>query len=137
MVSGIILIKEIVEVRVDGKVFPQAYDIVMAPLELLRFKKIRISLLRKAKGRVLEIGAGTGVNFPYYEKGVQVDAIDPNPLMMNQTGKRKKAAKVSIETHLAAAENLPFSDDSFDTVVATLVFCTIPEPAKGFRRLNV
>ncbi|TWT14362.1 class I SAM-dependent methyltransferase [Planomicrobium sp. CPCC 101079] len=108
----------------------------MAPLELNRFKKIRTSLVKKARGRVLEIGSGTGVNFPYYERGVHVDAIEPNPLMMNQTKKRKDAAIASIETYLASAEKLPFPDDSFGAVVATLVFCTIPEPAKALQEIK-
>ncbi|WKA53096.1 class I SAM-dependent methyltransferase [Planococcus shixiaomingii] len=119
-----------------GKLFPRFYDIAMTPLENTRFKKIRESLVSIASGRVLEIGSGTGVNFPYYKSGVQVDAIEPNPLMMNQTEKRIKAAQVPIKTHLAKAENLPFADDSFDTVVATLVFCTIPDPVKALQEIK-
>jgi len=119
-----------------GKLFPRLYDSVMAPLEMGRFKKIRRSLLKEAKGRVLEIGSGTGANFPYYKEGVEVDAIEPNPIMLSQSEEKLKAAKIPIRTYLAQAENLPFLDNSFDTVVATLVFCTIPEPVRALEEIK-
>jgi ubiquinone/menaquinone biosynthesis C-methylase UbiE len=119
-----------------GKLFSKAYDKAMAPLEQTRFKKIRTSLVGKASGRVLEIGSGTGVNFPYYRIAEQVEAIEPNSLMAKQAANRIRAAKVPINVHLATAENLPFSNDAFDTVVATLVFCTIPDPGKALQEIR-
>ncbi len=77
-----------------AKYFPKLYDVLMKPLEATRFKKVRISLVRSAAGEVLEIGSGTGVNFPYYECAVHVSAIEPNPAM-SVHGKGRKKSRVS------------------------------------------
>ena len=119
-----------------GTWFPKLYDMAMKPLETTRFKKVRRELVCHAEGRVLEIGSGTGINFPYYRNATQVDAIEPNPLMSKQSLKRIKKSYVPIELHSASAEALPFADDTFDTVVATLVFCTIPEPIKALQEIR-
>jgi ubiquinone/menaquinone biosynthesis C-methylase UbiE len=97
----------------------------MSPLERGRFKKIRLELLANASGKVLELGSGTGVNFPFY-RDVEVTAIEPSPYMVNRSLNRKELSQVPIEIVEAGAERLPFPDNTFDTVVATLVFCTIP-----------
>ncbi|MGM0900854.1 MAG: class I SAM-dependent methyltransferase [Bacillota bacterium] len=108
-----------------SKTFSEWYDFFMSPLERGRFKKIRLELLKNASGTVLELGSGTGVNFPFY-RDVEVTAIDPSPFMVTRSIKRKKLSRVPIELIQAGAERLPFPDNTFDTVVATLVFCTIP-----------
>lgn len=118
--------------------FPSAYDFVMSPLEKLKFKNIRKELLRGLKGRVLEVGSGTGINFPLYEKGYveQVHAIEPDKMMIEKSEERMKKARVPIQLHIESAENLSFPDQSFDSVVATLVFCTIPDPAKAMQEVR-
>lgn len=118
-----------------GSCFSHLYDTAMQPFERLQFKKIRKELVGKAKGQVLEIGAGTGLNFPYYYQVEQVDAIDPEPFMVKKSLKRKREALVPIQTHLAEAEKLPFADHTFDTIVATLVFCTIPNPEQAIKEM--
>ncbi|MBT2582887.1 class I SAM-dependent methyltransferase [Planococcus sp. ISL-109] len=115
---------------------PHIYDVAMKPLEKTRFEKIRANLVRKAQGHVLEIGFGTGANFRYYKNAERVDAIEPNPAMSKHAVKRIKKSKTPIYTYQAIAEELPFADNSFDTVVATLVFCTIPEPAKALEEIR-
>lgn len=97
----------------------------MSPLEQGRFRAIRKQLLENASGKVLEIGSGTGVNFPLYQD-VVVTAIEPSPFMVSRSLKRKEQSRVPIEVVQVGAEELPFADNTFDTVVATLVFCTIP-----------
>lgn len=119
-----------------NKWFPYIYDMVMLPFERTRFKGIRKALVGKAVGRVLEIGAGTGLNFPYYYQAKHVDAVDPNPLMEQHALRRKRAALVPIETHVVEAEALPFADNTFDTVIATLVFCTIPNPEQAIKEIT-
>jgi len=108
-----------------SKTFSEWYDFFMRPLEKGRFKKIRKQLLEEANGKVLEIGSGTGVNFPYYRE-VEVTAIEPSEFMIRRSLKRKNQANVPIKVVQTGAEKLPFADNSFDTVVATLVYCTIP-----------
>ena len=112
------------------------YDILMAPLERGAFQAIRTQLLRQAHGKVLEIGSGTGVNFPYYTEAEHGIALDPDPCMVARSLPRATHAAVSIEVILARAEALPFPDHTFDTVVGTLVFCTIPDPRQALFELQ-
>lgn len=119
-----------------GKWFPKAYDILMGPLERRRFKEIRKALLQKAYGNVLEIGSGTGFNFPFYEQANKVTAIEPEPLMRQRSLVRLEKAQVPIEVISARAEILPFPDGTFDCVVCTLVFCTIPEPHMALEEIR-
>lgn len=113
-----------------GKLFPAIYDFAMKPLENGPFKVIRQELIDQANGRVLEIGAGTGINFPLYNNVEKVDAIEPNPEMEEKSRVRKNLTEVPITIHAQNAENLLFEDNTFDSVIATLVFCTIPNPSE-------
>ncbi|WP_186578214.1 class I SAM-dependent methyltransferase [Aquibacillus kalidii] len=121
-----------------GKCFPRIYDFAMAPLERKKLKGFRKNLIANAEGRVLEIGSGTGVNFGFYLpiRTKYVDAIEPNPDMKERSVKRIEAASVPIQVHLVGAEKLPFPDNTFDSVVATLVFCTIPDPEQALREIQ-
>lgn len=119
-----------------AKWFPHIYDIAMKPLEKMRFERIRANLVRQAQGKVLEIGFGTGANFHYYQDVERVDAIEPNPAMSKQANKRIQKTHTPIYTYQAKAEELPFEDNRFDTIVATLVFCTIPDPEKALQEIR-
>lgn len=111
-----------------GRMFAKGYDFFMRPLEKKRFKEIREELLVKANGCVLEIGSGTGINFPLYKSVKKVVATEPSTYMIERSQEKLKQSPVKIELVQAGAEKLPFPDNSFDTVVATLVLCTIPNP---------
>ena len=99
---------------------------------------IRQELVSKATGVVLEIGAGTGLNFPFYtpERCERVEAIEPDPAMIRYANQRLKAARVPITLTPASIEALPFADQTFDSVVATLVFCSVADPLQGFREIQ-
>ncbi len=112
------------------------YDFFMRPLEKRKFKRIRIELLSNATGRVLELGSGTGVNFPFYRTADKVTAVEPSEHMMEQSFSKINQSKVPIEVVKASAEALPFEDGHFDTIVATLVFCTIPNPEKAIMEMK-
>lgn len=116
--------------------FARWYDFFMSPLEKLKFKRIRAELLESAKGRVLELGSGTGINFPLYRGVDHVMAIEPSQHMINRSREKHKLAVVPIEIVRASAEQLPFEDNTFDTVVATLVFCTIPNMEKAIEEMK-
>ncbi|WP_240702947.1 class I SAM-dependent methyltransferase [Cohnella luojiensis] len=118
------------------KWFPKVYDSLMGPLERRGFGQIRKKLIQKAHGEVLEIGSGTGLNFPFYEHANKVTAIEPEPRMRELSLPRAQSAQVPIDVILAEAEKLPFPDDFFDTVVCTLVFCTIPNPTKALEEIR-
>lgn len=119
-----------------GKWFPKVYDFLMAPLEKNKFKKVRKRFIAQAKGQVLEIGSGTGVNFPFYEKASHVTAIEPNPEMLKRALPKVTESPVTLETCLGKAERLSFPENTFDTVVGTLVFCTIADPEKALAEIR-
>lgn len=108
----------------------------MSPLENKKFNGIRKELLSKAGGSVLELGSGTGINFPLYTEAEKVTAIEPSPYMIEQSLEKKKQSVVPIELVQASAEEIPFADHTFDTVVATLVFCTIPNAEKAMLEMK-
>ena len=116
--------------------FPKWYDRFMYPLEKGSFKQIRNDLINKASGQVLELGAGTGINFPLYKNVKSVTAIEPNPFMIEQSLVNQKKAIVPIRVIQSSAEELPFETNSFDTVIATLVFCTIPNVEDALNEMH-
>jgi ubiquinone/menaquinone biosynthesis C-methylase UbiE len=119
-----------------GRLFAKWYDFFMNPLEKTEFRTLRKKLLSNATGRVLEIGSGTGVNFPLYIEAKSVMAIEPSQYMLEISVSKIREATVPIEVIQAGAEQLPFPDHSFDCVVATLVFCTIPDRDKAMNEIK-
>lgn len=105
------------------------YDTVMVPVEAMGIRDQRRRIGAAARGRVLELGAGTGAMLEHYGDHVEeVVATDPDPHMLARAHRRRHAAKVPVEIREADAQDLLFGDDSFDTVVLALSLCTIPEP---------
>lgn len=109
------------------KWYAAIYDRMNASAERGIMKKIRSHQVGGATGRVLEIGAGTGANFPYYkEAGIEaVIATEPDPFMLERARRKLEELGLSIELRQASAEDLPFEDSSFDTVISTWVMCTV------------
>ena len=87
----------------------------------------RARLLKGARGAVLEIGGGTGANLPHYSGVDRVTVAEPDPFMRKRLVPKLEAARVPVEVSAAGAEALPFHDGSFDTVISTLVLCTVPD----------
>ena len=106
-----------------------SYDIVLAPLELMGLGRLRRRLLASARGAVLEIGAGTGINLAHYSEGVQVFALDESQDMLATA--RRKPCRACAAVFQADAQSLPFASHMFQTVVGTLVFCCIPDPMQA------
>lgn len=99
---------------------------------------LRRELLAQAQGVVLEIGAGTGLNFPFYEPGkvTRVEATEPDATMLSYARERQAQARVPLNLTQARAEVLPFEDSSFDCAVATLVFCSVGDPLRSFQEIR-
>ena len=97
---------------------------------------LRKRILSQARGKVLEVGVGAGKNLEYYPKDCEVTGIDLSPDMLERA--REKAAKLNIPVQLLEmdAQTLEFSDNTFDAVVATCVFCSVPDPIKGLSELK-
>src|SRR5947209_6249220 len=92
----------------------------------------------QASGVVLEVGAGTGLNFPLYhpERVERVEAIEPDSAMLAYARERISQAPVPISLTQASVEALPFGDATFDSVVVTLVFCSVEDPAQGLQEIK-
>lgn len=110
------------------------YDIALAPLELAGLGRLRRRLLADAHGAVLEIGAGTGVNLAHYGDGVRVFALDESREMLATA--RRRPCRVCATVSQADAQSLPFASRTFQTVVATLVFCSIPNPMRALEQVR-
>ncbi|WP_167711780.1 MULTISPECIES: class I SAM-dependent methyltransferase [unclassified Thermococcus] len=114
--------------------FSKIYDLFESPMEVMAFSKYRKKALSIAKGKVLEIGVGTGKNLPYYPKDVEVIGIDFSRGMLEKAERRRKELGLkNVKLLLMDAQNLEFEDNTFDTVVSTFVFCTVPDPVKGLK----
>ncbi|MFO7849676.1 MAG: class I SAM-dependent methyltransferase, partial [Spirochaetia bacterium] len=101
------------------------------------FSGRRQELLAGARGRVLEVGVGTGKNLPYYPDHAEVTAIDFSPNMIERARQRRDELQLkNIELREMDVQDLDFSDGSFDTIVSTCVFCSVPLPIAGLRELR-
>jgi ubiquinone/menaquinone biosynthesis C-methylase UbiE len=94
---------------------------------------LRKEIIAQAQGIVLEIGAGTGLNFALYDPAYveRVEALEPDTAMLRYARERLRTARVPITLTQAPAEALPFGDETFDSAVATLVFCSVEDPVRG------
>ena len=119
------------------KWFASIYDRMMAAGERSFMRKVREEIAGGARGRVLEIGAGTGANFPYYNDHAEVIfATEPDPYMLQRAKRRAEKVGRHIELRQASAEHLPFEDASFDTVVSTLVMCSVGKPLRALSEVR-
>ncbi len=96
----------------------------------------RNNLISRVHGDVLEVGVGTGANLPFYSGDVRLTGIDFSPGMLKYA--RKKASSMQIPVQLVEmdAQNMEFADDSFDFVLATCVFCSVPDPVAGLMEMR-
>lgn len=97
----------------------------------------RAELWRRVRGpQVLEVGVGTGKNMPYYPEGATVTAIDLSPRMLERAKALAARESISVDLLEADAQAIPFPDSSFDTAVATFVFCSVPDPVLSLSELH-
>jgi phosphatidylethanolamine/phosphatidyl-N-methylethanolamine N-methyltransferase len=97
----------------------------------------RAALWQRIRGpRVLEVGVGTGRGMEYYRPGLTVTAIDFSPRMLEQARRRAARDHIQVDLREADVQALPFPDSSFDTVIATCVFCSVPDPVLGLCELR-
>ena len=120
-----------------GRVFAALYDPFLWWGERRGLGQLRRGLVGQAEGRVLEIGAGTGLNLMHYSTGVsELVLAEPEPPMVARLERRLRADGRPGRIVKAGAERLPFGDGSFDTVVSTLVLCTVDDPASALREIR-
>lgn len=113
------------------------YDALEWVMELVFFRRWRRQLWDQVPaGRVLEVGVGTGKNLEHLRDEHQVVGIDLSPNMLARAHRRAQELGVAVELREADAEDLPFDDASFDAVVASFVFCSVPDPVLGLREVR-
>jgi ubiquinone/menaquinone biosynthesis C-methylase UbiE len=120
-----------------GPLFARGYDHFVKGTEEAGLRDRRRDLLARATGRTLELGAGTGANLELYPEAVtELVLIEPDDHMRAQLERKVVALDRDPQVLEAGAERLPFGDSSFDTVVATLVLCTIPAPRAALAEVS-
>jgi len=112
------------------------YDASMARLERIWFTGGREWLGARARGRVLEVGVGTGTNVPHYPADAVVTGVDISPGMLAEARSRMAALGRPVTLLEADAQRLPFDDAAFDTVVCALALCSIPQPAVAIQEMH-
>ena len=116
--------------------FSRWYDLAESIPELLFFSSLRRDLLRQAKGKVLEVAAGTGRNLPYYPRECAITAVDLSQAMLQRAGTRAATLGMAVDFRVMDGENLKFKKGSFDTVVSTLTLCTFPDPKRALKEMS-
>jgi SAM-dependent methyltransferase len=120
-----------------GRVFAAAYDPFLAAAERAGMRRNRRDLLSRARGRTLEIGAGTGLNLEHYPRGLDdLVVAEPDPWMRRRLERAVQHAGSRARVIAAPAECLPVESASVDTVVATLVLCTVDDLQSSLREIT-
>lgn len=116
----------------NERAFARWYPVVIGWSENAGQRAVRAELIAAARGRTVEIGAGSGYNLPHYTSAVtELVVTEPSPHMLEHLRARLRDEPPPVgswELVQTGAEALPFDDDSFDTVTAAFVHCTIPDP---------
>jgi ubiquinone/menaquinone biosynthesis C-methylase UbiE len=118
------------------RIRPALYDFFGGRMEK-HFAQHRRKALAHAQGRVLEIGGGTGFNLPHYPSDVdELVVTEPAPGMLERARRRAATTDLPVTVRQASAEALPFEDSSFDTVVSTLVFCSVDDVDRALAEIH-
>jgi ubiquinone/menaquinone biosynthesis C-methylase UbiE len=119
----------------DRNILPYVIDLACG---LKAVRRQRDKVVPRAEGRVLEIGIGTGLNMPHYDKTRigRIVGVDPALQMHRLAQKRIRKAGLDVELIGLSAERLPLPDASFDTVVLTYTLCSIPDPVAALREMR-
>jgi ubiquinone/menaquinone biosynthesis C-methylase UbiE len=112
------------------------YDAVMWPFERAAVSAWRRRLAAAARGRVIEIGTGTGAQFRWYAPDASVTAVEPDASMRERARRRASRAAAPVTVREGRAEELPFADASFDAAVSAFALCTVADPAAALAELR-
>ena len=122
--------------RRDHPLFVRFYERLARATEKGWEGEVRDEVCGDLEGRVLEVGAGNGMNFGHYRRAASVVACEPEPNMLRLAAPRARAAAVPVHLVRAAGERLPFRDGSFDAVLCSLVLCTIADPGAAIAEMR-
>jgi len=115
-------------------ILPRLVDVAMRNRAATRYRSL---IVPKARGTVLEIGVGSGLNLPFYGSGVEhLYGLDPSEELLAMAGKKARAIAFPIDFIAHACEEIPLDDSSVDTVVMTWTLCSIADPAKALKEVR-
>ncbi len=121
----------------DSPLTAAVYDLFMLTLDPLLIKKWRRQLWSMVKPpRILEAGAGTGLNTPFYRSDYEITALDINEHFLERARRRAEVNKLTVEFVPGDVQKLPFRESTFDTAVTTFLFCQLSDPQKGLGELK-
>lgn len=116
--------------------FAPIYDAVEGFMEDSGASGWRELLWSKINGReLLELGVGTGRNFPFYPADVRITAVDFAEKMLDRAMKKAKKQGLSVKLELMDVQDMDFKDNTFDCAVASFVFCSVPDPVRGLKEI--
>ncbi|MFC8448129.1 class I SAM-dependent methyltransferase [Kitasatospora sp. NPDC057223] len=122
--------------ELSRRCFAAAYDTINGPAERAGLRERRRTLLARAAGATIEIGAGTGLNLPHYPAAVgRLVLVEPDPHMRRRLRAHARGPGRVTEILDASAEQLPFPDSSFDTAVVTFALCSVPEEQRALAEI--
>jgi SAM-dependent methyltransferase len=125
-------------------VLQKLYDKYVCPhlinyaMRMKPFRKQREKVIPSASGRVLEIGIGSGLNFNYYNKEnvSEVFAVEPDGILLEKAQQNAKINNINLNVQQLKAEELPFDNNSFDTIISTYTMCSIPDLSSAMSEIN-
>lgn len=103
---------------------------------ILGLARQRKQLMSKARGKILDVACGTGLNFSFFPTGSAITAVDLSPRMLDLARQKAADLKLNAQTHVMNAETLEFEDGTFDTVTSTLSTCTFHDPIQALREMK-
>lgn len=113
------------------------FDAIEGLMEFAFFSNWRKQVWQKTEGKsILEVGVGTGKNFPFYPSGTTITAIDFSDKMLDRAKQKAEKQNIDVDLQLMDIESLKFADHTFDTVIATFVFCSVPGPVQGLEEIK-
>jgi ubiquinone/menaquinone biosynthesis C-methylase UbiE len=113
------------------------YDFMELILERIAFARWRKKVFDSLRGeKILEVGVGTGKNLDFYPGEKKITAIDFSPRMLSKARNKTKGKGLSVDLVEMDVQDLRFADQTFDTIIATFVFCSVPDPIRGLREIK-
>jgi len=113
------------------------YDFLEGIVERSSYSRWRELLWSKVEGRkILEVGVGTGKNFPFYPEGLEITAIDLSEKMLEKSREKAQKQNIKVDLRVMDVQKLDFPAETFDSVVSTFVFCSVPDPVLGLSEVR-
>lgn len=112
------------------------FDALEIPMGTSGFAKWRKEMVSQATGKTLEVGVGTGKNIPFYPENIDLTAIDFSKKMLGKAKAKYQDSPLKINFLEMDVQNMSFEDNTFDTVITSCVFCSVPDPVKGLKEIK-